>query len=134
MESRCLFECPFSFTVLLIDDKVTSSLKEVCLCVQNPKKILMQKKKSLTNTVIPRPMWACTLQKLVVYAWWNCPSKTLQNSGHYSFGEKSKVARNEKKVKTTWGFCIPKIWQIWSVLQGNFIQHKPLISEECMYT
>ena len=50
LESRCLFECPFSFTVL-IDDEVTSSLKEVCLCVQNPKKILMQKKKSLTNTV-----------------------------------------------------------------------------------
>ena len=47
---------------------------------------------------------------------------------------KNKVAQNKKRKKTSWVFVFQKYGKFWSVSLGHFIQHKPLISEECIST
>ena len=42
--------------------------------------------------------------------------------------------QNEKWKKQLWVFYIIKYGKFGSVSPGHFIKHKPLISEECMYT
>ena len=58
-----------------------------------------------------------------------CPDQCQHKPGHL-LGEKNKVAWNEKWKKQLGFFIYIKYGKFWSILQGHFIKHKPLISEE----